>query len=88
MSFMEQIRTCREETGVGLRQAQTDVGAPALATYERITGFKESDPFALYHHRLSLYGSPCHKCGEPLRTPVANFCAACSAPRIRTNVEL
>ena len=86
VSFMEQIRKYRKETGMGLHQAQTDVGAAALATYERITGFKENDPFALYHHRLSLYGPPCDKCGKPLRTPAANFCAACSAPRRHANV--
>lgn len=81
-SFIEQIREYREKTGVDLRQAQTDVGEQALATYERITGFKETNPLALYHHRLSLYGPPCSECGKPLRTPAANYCATCSAPRV------
>ncbi|WP_341891266.1 hypothetical protein [Variovorax sp. YR752] len=80
-SFMEQIREYREKTGADLRQAQADVGERALATYERISGFKETNPLALYHHRLSLYGPPCAECGKPLRTPAANYCAACSAPR-------
>lgn len=80
-SFMAQIREYREKTGADLRQAQADVGERALATYERISGFKETNPLALYHHRLSLYGPPCAECGKPLRTPAANYCAACSAPR-------
>jgi len=82
--FMEQIRDYREKTGADLRQAQAVVGEQALATYERITGFREANPFALYHHRLSLYGPPCSECGKPLRTPAANYCAACSAPRARS----
>lgn len=84
-SFMAQIREYREKTGSDLRQAQADVGEQALATYERITGFKETNPLALYHHRLSLYGPPCSECGKPLRTPAANCCAACSAPRNRSD---
>jgi len=27
-----------------------------LAEYERITGFRETNPTALFHHRLSDYG--------------------------------
>ena len=32
---------------------------PALHEYERITGFHETNPTALYHHVLSIYGPPC-----------------------------
>jgi hypothetical protein len=51
--------------------------SPVLREYERITGFHETNPNAVRHHRLSLYGPPCSKCAKPLRTPRATFCAAC-----------
>ena len=53
----------------------------ALAEYERITGFRETNRNAIWHHRLSLYGPPCHSCGKPLRTPIAARCVACGALR-------
>ena len=56
-------------------------GREALAEYQRITGFPETNPAALWHHRLALYGPPCAACGKPLRTPEAKLCAACGAKR-------
>jgi hypothetical protein len=55
--------------------------APMLAAYERLTGFHETNPAAVWHHRVSLYGPPCHVCGKPLRTPQARICAACGVYR-------
>ena len=52
---------------------------PCLDEYERLTGFHESNPNAVMHHRLSLYGPPCRACGKPLRTPQASKCMACGA---------
>jgi hypothetical protein len=52
-----------------------------LARYYQITGFRETNPAAIGHHRLSLFGPPCPSCGKPLRTPRAKWCAACGAPR-------
>ena len=52
-------------------------GKAALDRYFAITGFRETNPNALWHHVLSLYGPPCEACGKPLRTPAANWCAAC-----------
>jgi hypothetical protein len=55
---------------------------PVLREYERLTGLHETNPNAVYHHRLSLYGPPCSNCDRPLRTPRARFCAACGWKRI------
>ena len=48
-----------------------------LERYRNITGFDETNINAVYHHRLSLYGTPCPACGKPFRTPQARYCASC-----------
>ena len=53
---------------------------PALAAYQRITGFREDNHNALFHHRLALYGAPCKECGRPLRSPNARLCGSCMCP--------
>lgn len=53
--------------------------APVLAAWIDLTGFQETNPNAVLHHRMALYGPPCHTCGKPLRSPAASFCAACGA---------
>lgn len=50
---------------------------PLLAAYQRLTGFEETVPAAVMHHRILLYGPPCAHCGKPLRSPGARICAAC-----------
>jgi hypothetical protein len=50
---------------------------PALDLYEGLTGFKKTNPNALWHHRVSIYGPPCPSCGLPLRTPRASLCPKC-----------
>jgi hypothetical protein len=38
-----------------------------LAEYERITGFHETNPTAIYHHPLSIDGHSARKmCGSPM----------------------
>ena len=53
---------------------------PCLDAYERLTGFRETNPNAVMHHRLSLYGPPCQYCGKPLRTPTATRCVERDCP--------
>lgn len=53
-----------------------------LDFYNDLTGFGETHPNAIMHHRVSLYGPPCENCGKPYRTPQASFCAACGHKRI------
>jgi hypothetical protein len=58
-----------------------------LEEYERLTGFHETNPNAVWHHRVSLYGPACSACGKPLRTPRAAKCMACGAPRVPPTSE-
>ena len=50
---------------------------PLLDYSNELTGFGETVPNAIMHHKISQYGKPCEKCGKPYRTPEASFCAAC-----------
>lgn len=84
VNTMNQVKAYRELHQCSLAEANAnEFGNEALAAYERITGFKETNPNALFHHRLSIYGAPCLACGKPRRTPQARFCAMCSAEHIR-----
>lgn len=76
-NMIQQIKEYRKKHSCSLREAQKSVGSDACEKYYKITGYKESNHLALYHHRISLYGPPCDKCGKPLRKPQARFCAAC-----------
>ena len=71
----QQVTSCRGK-GMSLR----DSFVPVMADYERITGYVETNPNVIYHHRLSMYGSPCKACGKPLRTPRAKLCESCMTP--------
>jgi hypothetical protein len=48
-----------------------------LNYYNDLTGANETEPNAIMHHRLTLYGTACDNCGKPYRTPSASFCASC-----------
>jgi len=50
---------------------------PHCVAYYHLTGVAETNPKAIGHHSISLYGPPCAGCGVPLRTPRAKRCAAC-----------
>ena len=54
--------------------------AAMLAAYARIADHNETNPNAIFHHRISIYGPPCCFCGKPLRTPQAKLCGYCMKP--------
>ena len=80
---IESVKDYRKRTGAPLENvSMQDHYATMLARYEEITGYKETNPDAIVHHRLSLYGPPCTTCGKPLRTPRAKLCGSCMSPRL------
>jgi hypothetical protein len=81
MDIITLIENVRLERGLTIREAQQVVRVDLLRRYRALTGFFETNLDALWHHRLSLFGPPCARCGKPLRTPVAKHCAACGADR-------
>jgi len=83
-SSVEAWKRFRRQAAASSGKSQTNIfGFMALAKYEKLTGYRETDPNAVWHHRAALYGPPCTKCGKPLRTPQANLCAACGQARVR-----
>lgn len=77
---IQKVKEYRETHGASLAQARDEsFGKEALAMYKALTGFEETNPDALWHHRLSLLGPPCSSCGKPLRTSVAKRCVECGA---------
>ena len=50
---------------------------PMVEMYKLLTGFEETNPNAVMHHAVHLYGPPCPQCRKLLRTPEARFCVAC-----------
>lgn len=78
---IEAIKRYQEKHRVSLREAQTEALWEACALYREITGFPETNPQALWHHRIEIYGPPCENCGKPLRTPVAKRCFECGTAR-------
>ena len=77
-----EIKRYRDAHGVSLAEAKDQVyGKGALDRYHQITGFRETNVNAVWHHRISNFGPPCAACGKPLRTPRAKFCAECGGQR-------
>lgn len=50
---------------------------PALNRYQQLTGFRETNAKALWHHRIKLFGPECPYCGRPKRTPTAAHFVDC-----------
>jgi hypothetical protein len=76
---LERIKRYRIEHGAGLQEALAGVRREACDRYFELTGFRETNPDALWHHRLSAFGPECSECGHLLRTSKAAFCANCGA---------
>ena len=72
----QRVTLLRNRSGKGFKEM---FGA-LIEEYERITGYRETNGNAVFHHRLSMYGPPCARCGKPLRTPRAKLCGSCMAP--------
>ncbi len=78
----QSVKDYRVRTGAALKDVPiAERFAPLLERYKEITGYSETNENAVMHHRLSLYGPPCSKCGKPLRTPKAKICGNCMARR-------
>lgn len=75
----EDVKQYRKNKNVTL--SQTPLNSfynPAINEFEKITGKKVDCNYDhLLLHRISLYGKLCNKCGKPLRTNKAKFCANC-----------
>ena len=74
---IERIKNYREFTGSSLKEANSKLNYQAFDRYFEITGIREKNLNALWHHHLSLYGDQCSSCGHLLRSPNASFCANC-----------
>lgn len=82
IDHIETIKAYRQKHDATLEEAGVQhFEQGALDRYFAITGYRESDVWELWHHRLKEVGSPCTSCGKPLRTPHAKFCAECGAPK-------
>jgi hypothetical protein len=75
------IKDFRERTGLPLAEAKEVASWEALHLYREITEFPETNPNAIWHHQISIYGPPCVGCGKPLRTPRAKRCFECGQTR-------
>jgi hypothetical protein len=77
---VKEIQDYRRAHSASLHEAKDRIyGEGALDRYFEMTGFRETNVNALWHHRLSRVGPPCSTCGKPLRTPRAKLCAACGS---------
>lgn len=80
MDGINQTKEYRRVHTASIKEAKRAIcGDGALQRYFEITGFRETNVNALWHHRVIQFGPPCSNCGKPLRTPRAKFCAECGA---------
>lgn len=48
-----------------------------LEYYNTLTGWNETVPNAIMHHRINDFGPDCPNCSKPLRTRLARYCVQC-----------
>ncbi len=72
----------------GFQEFKTDRKKPLnenfkklLDYYNNLTGFEETNPNAIMHHFIDMYGPDCENCGKPYRTGTATFCQKCGNKR-------
>lgn len=82
MATLQALKDERRERGATLDEVERSaLTRPVLELHEQLTGFQGSNYEVIWHHRLSLFGPPCHACGRLLRTKEATRCASCGTPR-------
>jgi len=75
---LKQVQDFRADNGAPLDVALAAVSDDDIrAAFREITGEVANNVDAVEHHRICLYGPPCRRCGKPLRTARASFCASC-----------
>ena len=67
-------RICREQ-GCDFTKARRMAEQEACDLYFEMTGYRESNSNAIWHHRLEDFGPECPQCGRLFRTPKARYCA-------------
>jgi hypothetical protein len=78
---MRATKEFREAHNLPLKDVKLEeLFKPCLSAYEQITGFHETNANAVMHHRLSMFGQPCPKCGKPFRTSKASGCVEEGCP--------
>jgi hypothetical protein len=86
--FTDSIKRHREHHSSTVQEATNSANPdPALQKYFDLTGFKETNINALWHHQISLYGEPCERCSKPLRTRGAKMCVECGWRKSNNSLE-
>jgi hypothetical protein len=78
-SDIEIIKEYRTATGCSLDEALDRLPFDSSALVFQWSGCQERSLSTFHHHRLSVWGAGCDRCGHLLRTPDASFCANCGA---------
>lgn len=73
----KRMKEFRKENGLGLSDALAQFQSRAGQKHFEMTGINIAHWQAIWHHRLSEFGSECPKCGHLFRSPKARFCANC-----------
>jgi hypothetical protein len=81
--FIVEIQRYRRQRRASLSEALTAVPTTeARNKVLELTGYYESDPTAIWHHRRASFGAPCSHCGSLLRTRRAKLCAECGGKAV------